>query len=576
VRLDGLSSPEHYSRRRDVLSASRYALVALVVAVGFAAAGVTGRIWAFIPAVIAAAFAIADAFLAWKGSQAAKASELKELLSGIACRAGEARAAEYGVDAAVLPEGQEWHYIQRDFECELRDAIRAALSKTGPPLVMLSGETKSGKTRAAFQALRWDELKQAWLVVPRDGARVETLLRPGTLPAHWTPLVVWLDDLERYASIDASGLTEGIFRNLECDRPVAMLATAGGRGIVSRTEDLIDPVAQLKELAACVEVPVKLTPDELARAERAYMRSIASEIERLGVGRRMVAMNELRARLLRPSADRCREGLAVIRAAIDWRRAGVQRPLSLDQLDSLYRHYLPEDLDPSEELFDTGLKWARKPLLNTQIALLRRSNDDGGYEPYDLAVEVACAEWPSVSEQALAQIISLAEPEDCFQMANAAFDADRVTLALELLSVAERSKDRQLSATSAFNAGVLLTRIGDLLGAEEAYRRADERGGQRGAFNLGQLLRKRGDLSGAEEAYRKAAERGSPEGAVNLGVLLERRGELAMAKQTYRRAAERGSRKGASNLARLLAGWDEPASDQAPSGPAQEHGHVDA
>ncbi|HWY18958.1 MAG TPA: tetratricopeptide repeat protein [Solirubrobacteraceae bacterium] len=561
---------------RDVLSASRYALVALAVAVGFAVVGITGRVWAFIPAVIAAGFSVADALLAWRGSKAAEAGELRALLSGKACRAGQARATEYGVDVAVLPEGQEWHYVHRDFERELREAIRAALSSEGPPLVMLSGETKSGKTRAAFQALRWGELQDAWLVVPRDGARVETLLWPGALPRHWRPLIVWLDDLERYASVDAGGLNEGMFRNLECDRPLAMLATVGGRGTRSRTEELIDPIAQLRDLAACIEVPVKLTPKELARAERAYARSVVSEIERLGVGRRMVAMSELKDRLVRPR-ERCREGVAVVRAAIDWRRAGVQRPLSADQLDALYRHYLPDHLDPSEELFSVGLKWAREPLPNTQIALLCRAADgNGGYEPYDLAVEVASSAWPAVNERALTQIVSLAEPHDCFQMASTAFDAGKVASALELLALAERSDDRQLSATSAFNTGVLLARTDDLRGAEDAYRRADDRGGLRGAFNLGQLLRKRGDLAGAEEAYRRADQRGSPQGAVNLGVLLERRGELAGAEEAYRRADQRGSRKGASNLARLLAGRDDQSGTQPALARAEERRRVDA
>jgi tetratricopeptide (TPR) repeat protein len=249
----------------------------------------------------------------------------------------------------------------------------------------------------------------------------------------------------------------------------------------------------------------------------------------------------------------------VIRAEIDWRRAGVQRPLSTAQLGSLYRHYLPENLDPSDELFAAGLKWAREPLPNTEIALLRKAGDgSGGYEPYDLAVEVASREWAGVDERVLARIVSLAEPQDCFQMASVAFDADNSALALKLLGMAERSDDRRLSATSAFNTGVLLARGSDLAGAEAAYHRADVGGGMRGAFNLGQLLRQRDELVEAEEAYRRADERGSPEGAVNLGFLLEQRGELVEAEEAYRRADERGSRKGASNLGRLRAARGDP------------------
>ncbi|MGA8364447.1 MAG: tetratricopeptide repeat protein [Solirubrobacteraceae bacterium] len=563
MRSNRRENPEYYSRWRDVLNALRYALVAFVVAVGFAAVGIAGRIWAFIPALIAAVFAVVDAILAWRGFQAAEAKELQDLLAGKACRAGQARASEYGVDVAVLPEGQEWRYVCRDCEPALRAALRAALAGEGSPLVMLSGETKSGKTRAAFEALRWDELKDAWLVTPRNGASIEALLRPGTLPRTWTPLVVWLDDIERYTSGDANGLHEGVLRNLDCDRPVVMLATEGGRAIKNQTELLADPVEQLRSLAVCIDVNVALSNSELARAEQVYGEDLVAEIEQLGIGRRMVAMNELKHRLTR-SRDRPREGVAVVRAAIDWRRAGVLRPLSARQLDLLYRHHLSDDLDPSDELFETGLRWARTPLPRTSISLLRKTSGEvGGYEPYDLAVELASAEWPAVDEPVLREITSLAEPHDCLQMATVAYDAGDSALALELLDRAESSDDRSLSSIAAFNVGILLADRGDMRGAEAAYRRADQLGSQRGAFNLGQILRHRGSLDDAEAAYRRADERGSPEGAVNLGVLLEQRGDLSGAQAAYRRSRERGSSKGANNLDRLLADRGGPSDIEA-------------
>jgi streptogramin lyase/nitroreductase len=554
VKAGPRNSPEHYDRLREILGATRLALTSTVVAAGFAVVGVSGRVWAFAPAAVAALFAILEAPVAWRGYRAAEQKELADLLSGNVCRAADARAVEYGIDPEVLPHGQAWHYVHRDFEHELRGAIGAALSGEGSRLVMLCGERKSGKTRAALQMLKCDELRQAWLVVPRDGASVEALLRPGALPRHLTPLIVWLDGLERFASVDATGLHEGTFRNMQCDRPIALLATAGERRLGDTTGELIDPVEQLEGLAVCIDVPVKLTPNELASAERAYMRGVVGEIEQMGLGRRMVAMHELRDRLTRSYA-RCREGLAVTRAAIDWRRAGVRRPLSADQLDLLYRHYLPDDLDPSDELFAAGLKWARESLPNTKIALLRKPTDGSdGYEPYGLAVEVAEQEWPALEEATVRRIGGLAKPEDCFQMAGIASDAGNTALALGLLGIAERAEDSRLAATSAFNTGVLLARCDDLDGARDAYRRADAAGGMRGAYNLGQLLRHRGELGEAESAYRRADERGSAEGAVNLGALLEQRGELAAAEAAYRRAQERGSRMGERNLGRLLTG----------------------
>ena len=44
--------------------------------------------------------------------------------------------------------------------------------------------------------------------------------------------------------------------------------------------------------------------------------------------------------------------------------------------------------------------------------------------------------------------------------------------------------------------------------------------------NLAGLLARQGDLAGAEDAYRRADERGDPEAATNLGALLEREGDL--------------------------------------------------
>jgi tetratricopeptide (TPR) repeat protein len=531
------------------------ALTSTVVAVGFAAVGAAGHIWAFIPAAIAAVFAVVDAPLAWRAYRAAEAQELGALLASRACRVAEAHAGEYGVDAEVLPEGQVWNYINRHFEARLREAVAAALTGAGPRLVMLSGASKSGKTRAALQAL-CDEYRDAWLVVPRDGSCVEAMLRPGRLPAHWTPLVVWLDDIERYATPDAQGLSERVLRNVRWERPTVLLATEGGRGAKGAASGLYDPVEQLRGLATCIAVPVQLAAEELSAVRRVYGQQLADEVEQVGLGRRMVAIGELRKRITRPQ-ERSPEGLAVLRAAIDWRRLGVQRALRSEELEQLYRHYLTANLDPSEELFAAGLRWARAPLPDTEIAPLRRAaagrqgDEREGYEPYDLAVEVATREWPVIPAPALAQIVALAEPQDCFQIAGAMFEAGDVPLALELLERAERAPDSALAATSAFNVGVLRAHSGDLRGAEAAYRRADVRGSQRGAFNLGQLLRHRGDLLGAESAYRRADERGSPQGAVNLGAMLEQRGELTGAHAAYRRAAERGNRKGAGNLERI-------------------------
>jgi tetratricopeptide (TPR) repeat protein len=560
VKLGRRDDPAYYARLREVFDALRRALLAGLTALVLAGVGAAWNAWAFIPAAIAAVFAVGDAWLVLKGGSAAAKKDWVSLLDGRPCRAGDARAREYGVDTEALPEGVEWRYIERDFEEELRGAIERALSGEGSRLVMLSGPTKAGKTRAAFQALGWEALRDGQLVAPRDGASVEALLEDDALPAEWRPLVIWLDDIERYASVDATGFHPGTLRNLKCDRPVLLLATEGGRGRSRYTKDseLVDPVQQLRDLAVKIEVPVEPTTDEQARIESAYGEEFAAESERVGLGRRMVAVNELAEKLTSgrrdPSSGSCREGVAVIRAAIDWRRMGAQSPLGVEQIDALYRHHLPDDLDPSPALLESGMRWARELLPKTEISLLPKAGDGSDrYEPYDLAVEVARKTWPAIDEQAREQIVSVAKPLDAFQMANVAYRRDDKGLALRLFAQAESADDRPLAGASANNVGVILRERGDIDDAEAAWRRADERGNANGAFNLGQLMRmERGDMEGALAAYRRADERGHASGASAVGAFVRERGDLDGAEAAFRRADERGDAAGAFNLGQFL------------------------
>jgi tetratricopeptide (TPR) repeat protein len=563
-----------------VVIAFRQALLASLAAVVLAGVGAVWNALAFVAAAIAALFAMLDAFLVIQNARATAKGEWKGLLEGPPCRAAEAGPREYRVDAEVLPEGQRWRYVRRDFEDALRGAIKAALAGHGPPLVMLSGPTKVGKTRAAFQTLQWDELQHGWLVVPRDGASIERLLAPNGLPRRYSPLIVWLDDIERYASADTGGFHLGALRDLRCDRPVLLLATEGGRGRSHYSEhsELVDPVKRLRDLAARIEVPLRLSTEELARIETAYGERFAAESREIGLGRRMVAADELANKLLTGRQtledEVCRQGVAVIRAAIDWRRMGAQSPLGIDQLRNLYGYYLPSDLDPSETLFDEGARWARKPLRDTEISLLMKATDDTmRFEPYDLAVELADREWPDVDGRVQQQMIAMSEPLDRFQMATAAYDRGDLEFALQLLRETEHSGDRILAGCSSFNLGIILKERGDLQGAEAAFLRADESGLAYGAVNLGFLLGERGDVDGAEAAFRRADEDGDPNGAFNLGILLRERGDVDGAEAAFCRADERGDPIGACDYGALLGQRGDVRGAEAAFRRAEERGN---
>ncbi len=130
----------------------------------------------------------------------------------------------------------------------------------------------------------------------------------------------------------------------------------------------------------------------------------------------------------------------------------------------------------------------------------------------------------------------------------------------------------QQNGGAAFRLGLLLARAGDRVGAEDAFRRADERGHAGAAFELGFLLAEEGDDAGATEAMRRADERGHPGGAFNLGVLLSAEGDRTGAKGAFRRAAERGHPDAAFDLGALLLQDGDPAGAEEAFRQADQHG----
>src|SRR5205085_1512362 len=85
---------------------------------------------------------------------------------------------------------------------------------------------------------------------------------------------------------------------------------------------------------------------------------------------------------------------------------------------------------------------------------------------------------------------------------------------------------------------------GDLRGAEEAFRRADEAGHPTAAAYCGVFDEAHGEIADAEQSYRRADERGDGFGAFRLGLLLSQTGDWDGAREAWARADEGGLRIG--------------------------------
>jgi hypothetical protein len=511
---------------------------------GLAAVGVTGAVVGLVLKALYERAKRAEAAAALWGRPPLRArdvtAELYEL--GVGWEAQEALEALGG-------ELEHAPYVERDIDDKLRAALRQAAQRSEPTLVVVSGRSKTGKSRTMLEAAAVT-VPDAWLLVPRNPAALATAAR-GDAPPEATagPCVIWLDDLEPWAKPGDQGLSPETLKALaEWPQPVVVLATQGGKGVDLASVSAAGFLEITSDLLARAEtfwLEAAVTPGEAIRLSEHFGRTVAERVEREGIGEFMIAAPRLIARL---ETDReCPEGQAIVRAAIDIQRAGLVRPLPVGWLQAVWGHYLPAP--PTPEGFERVLDWATSPLYTRTALLSRAPNGDADtYTPYDYLVYRASVIqrrpiYPAVWERVIDEY---AKGESEFLtvavLAYLMNEPNRAELAF-------RRADELGSANGAYNLGVLLHEGGDLDGARAAFGRADDRGDRNGAYNLGVLLYQDGDSEGAEAAWRRADDRGEPTGTYSLGVLLEHRSDLECAKAAYRRAHRRAEAEGNNEVA---------------------------
>jgi tetratricopeptide (TPR) repeat protein len=312
---------------------------------------------------------------------------------------------------------------------------------------------------------------------------------------------------------------------------------------------------RILERATEIQVPARLSPAEWAEAERLYPEV---ELDR-GIGQALAAAPALewRYRLGRVVAP---VGLAMVQAAVDWRRTGMTRPIAERELRQLCRGYLKAmQVDPPRDRrsYTEGLAWACEPVA-PGIALVHRVDrrGSGAFVASDhivaLADQVGGAFGREVAAAAWDLAVAAATPKEAVRVGFRADTRGNHEAAATAWSRASASRRAEAAPLAALHLGALRRRLGDVDGAAAAFEQASTSRHAHAAplasLNLGLLRKRLGDAEGAAAAFEQAAASGHPDAAplasLNLRVLRSRPrdGRLAL--------------EGGSQVVRLLAQQD--------------------
>ncbi|WP_327181465.1 sel1 repeat family protein [Streptomyces sp. NBC_01334] len=503
----------------------------------------------------------------------------------ISATPGEARDQDF-----VLPQ-----YVARAHDALIQAHLRAAaLPSAAPLLVAVVGESCTGKTRTAFEAMRAVVPDSFELLFPTDAAGLAALL-DADAPAPGT--VLWLNEAQVYlAGPLGERVSAALLRRLDSGGPLIVIATLWPNHHQSLTAapqtNSTDPhhlARQLLAQARLISVPDTFADDlPAARRMGEQDRSLATAV-RLGsaVTQTLAAGPDLVRHYELPSGSAGRLGRALIEAAMDARRLGVGGPLPLAFLREAAPGYLP---DPERARAGTGwftdaLTYSRMLIKQIAVPLPDVPQPTGmGALPGVVGLADFLQHHGRLTRRAMcppasfwqAALTYLEQGDELFQLGIAArlrhrlewaqrlyqraADAGSVPALSHLADWAENSRTAEQLLRQAIEAGDpnALLRLGilredahDLAGAEDLYRQAIASGDAAGHTFLAALHERAGDLKEAESLYRQAVRHGAIGGLGSLARLHENRGRHEAAARLYRKAIDAGATSNLIFLARL-------------------------
>ena len=403
---------------------------------------------------------------------------------------------EIGVSRSSIAEAMSGDQLRPPYVGRsVDDCLDAAISKRR--IALLIGDSKSGKSRSAYEAIRRCCPDATLLVAgsPNANSNVvrELLARDRHRSVPGKSYVLWFDDVLPFLATNALDIS--LILRIQREFPeVALIATMqavdyeklhGWDG--SETELAAEVVRILDVLGP----PCVLQSELTTLAEQISLSTTYPGL-RLPKGRGLGAFLIGGARMLEKLAEapiRKPERAAVIYSAIDYRRIGVDRPISRDELSQLFPQYLRElapEREPDDALMQEALDWATAPESDVPSVSLLRLEPNGGYVPFDYLVAARSGDLSEASTDVHRPI-----PKFTWDTAIRLLDPTSL-LSVGLLGVLKGEVDhaegawRQASgavepypaAASSVNLGVLLSHLGRYEESVSVFESVEKRFGE--------------------------------------------------------------------------------------------------
>ncbi|MGZ4409586.1 MAG: AAA family ATPase [Gaiellaceae bacterium] len=319
-------------------------------------------------------------------------------------------------------------YILRDAEDDLHHVLR-----TRRPVAVV-GHSMAGKTALAWNCVQ-TVFPHAQLLAPMRGGPLRELTEAGL---ELKDVVVWLDDLERFLKGD-DALDSALIDRLIGEGAIVVATIRRNEASRYRSSnESRSPSGDVLRRFRRVSLQRRLTNHELVRVrDQVKDAAVLAGVSRYGLAEYVGAGPEALDRFA-DGESVCPLGHALVRVAVDWRRAGFARYVLLDVLIRALPIYLEDrpDVEPGSDAIKDGLAWATEKI-NETVGLLtiRRADgaDDGpAYEAFDYLVDVAEEDETPIPPAMWQLVVGEASPTETLEIERSAFYGREKVLA-ELL-----------------------------------------------------------------------------------------------------------------------------------------------